>query len=234
MSLKLEKVSFIKDKKEILKDIDFELNLGENVVLLGGNGAGKTTLIRLILGLLRPSSGRVLLDGEDILNIKRSKIAKNMAYVAQHHEAHFAFKVEQIVEQGLLPSSGYFLTPKQPKLVENALLSLGIEKLKDRIYTRLSGGEQQKVLIARALAQNTPYILLDEPTNNLDYGSVVRLLKSIKNLAFENKTILTISHNPQDAKKLASRVLALKDGRLLADESPQILNEQFINILYDL
>ncbi|MGE0844806.1 MAG: ABC transporter ATP-binding protein [Flavobacteriaceae bacterium] len=203
-------------------DASFTLSAGEVVCLLGPNGCGKTTLFKTVLGLIPRQGGKVLIDGDAIEALPRQEVARRLAYVPQAHPAVFPYSVGEIVLMGRTAHRGMFASPtaEDRRRARRALDELGIEELAVRDYTRLSGGQRQLVLIARALAQESPYIVLDEPTASLDYGNQVRLLERVRSLAGAGRGLIMSTHNPDHAFALASRVLAMRDGLIVADGAP--------------
>jgi iron complex transport system ATP-binding protein len=202
--------------------VSLSLRAGEVVALLGPNGGGKTTLFRTLLGLLPSQGGRVLLEGVDLATLPRAEVARRIAYVPQAHTGYFPFVVLDVVTMGRTAHLGPFGGPgaHDREAARAALERVGIARLAEAIYTRISGGERQLVLIARALAQGAPLIVMDEPTASLDFGNQVRVLEEIHRLRAAGTGIVLSTHRPDDALHLADRVLLLHRGRLLADAAP--------------
>ena len=188
-------------KKIVVKDVSFTLKPGEVFCLLGPNGVGKTTLFKTILGFLPRISGDILLEGSVMIHSDRKQLAQYIGYVPQVHEPPFPFKVMDVVVMGGLARSGLFSGPskKDQKQAEAILDSLEISYLKDAVYTEISGGERQMVLIARALMQNPKYLMMDEPTSNLDYGNQMRVLKQIRRLSKQGIGVIMTTHFPDHA-----------------------------------
>lgn len=202
--------------------ISFELHKGEVLALLGPNGAGKTTLFRTILCLLKPHAGSIEIDGENLASWTRRKMARHLAYVPQTHSVIFAYSCLQMVLLGRTAHVGLTARPSASdhRIAEEALGTLGISDLRDRIYMELSGGERQLVLIARALAQGSDFLLMDEPTASLDFGNRSRVLKIIKALAVhENKGVILSTHDPNHAFDCKSTLL-LASGKIIAQGPP--------------
>ncbi len=201
-------------EKTILEDISFDVETGDILCILGPNGIGKTTLFKTILGFLKLKGGRILLDDQDINKWSRKDFAKAIGYVPQAHIPPFPYKVIDIVVMGRTSHISIFSSPsrKDYDIAEEIIDSLGISYLKDDIYTKISGGERQLVLIARALAQNPKILIMDEPTSNLDYGNQVRVLKHIKKLSQKNIGIIMTSHFPNHAFMASTKVLAIGRG----------------------
>ena len=171
--------------RPVLSDVSFSVETGDILCILGPNGVGKTTLFKSMLGLLSPLSGTLTLDGEDISRWSNRKKAQYIGYIPQSHTPLFPYTVLQVVVMGRVSRLGLFASPGKGDYAaaEQALEALEILSLRDRIYTELSGGERQMVLIARAIAQQPQVLLMDEPTANLDYGNQARVLSQIRRLA---------------------------------------------------
>jgi len=200
------------------------LHAGEVVALLGPNGGGKTTLFKTMLGLLAPRAGGVALDGVEKKRMSRADVARRVAYVPQAHTGYFPFAVIDVVTMGRTAHLSLFEGPSTDDRARAraALERVSIARLADAIYTRISGGERQLVLLARALAQGAPLIVMDEPTASLDFGNQVRVLAEIEQLRASGVGVLLSTHDPDQALRLADRVALLHDGRLLADAPPEL------------
>ncbi len=200
----------------LLQGINLTLPMQGICTLLGQNGTGKTTLFRSLLGLLRPLRGTITFDQRPLQHIRQQELAKLVAYVPQAHTTPFPYRVRDVVLFGRTAHMGFFGNPgrKDRQAVEQILDMLELTRLSDRIYTELSGGERQMVVIARALAQEASLLILDEPTSNLDYGNQVRLLKTIAKLAHNGTGILMATHQPDHAVLLQASVLLIRQGRI--------------------
>ncbi|MDO4564779.1 MAG: ABC transporter ATP-binding protein [Clostridia bacterium] len=235
MKLEVEKLSFSYGAHEVLKELSFEAQAGELIAVLGANGAGKSTLFRCILGLLKRHGGKISIDGNDIRKLSARELSKRLAYIPQSHYPAFNYSVLDMVLMGTAPSISALGSPRetQRRQAYEALRLLNIEKLAERSYLKLSGGEQQLALIARALAQNAKVLLMDEPVANLDFGNQHRVLATAQSLAKGGYTVLLSTHNPQHALQYATRLLAIKDGSLLAEGAPKsALNSGLLWELY--
>ena len=233
--LEVRDLSFAYREWVVLRNVDFSLEKGELLGILGPNGVGKSTLFRCILGLEKSYSGTVLLDGENIKNQSPRLMARTIAYVPQTHYPSFNYSVMDMVLMGTAAQGKEWASPdaRQKRNAEEALERLGIAEFRERDFVRLSGGEQQLVLVARALAQQARLLIMDEPTANLDYGNQIRVLRQIKALSGQGYSIIISTHNPEHAFLFAGRVLALYDSRIAAAGSPaDVLTPELIRTLY--
>jgi iron complex transport system ATP-binding protein len=215
--------------------VDIDVRPGEVLCLLGPNGSGKTTLFKTLLGLLPAQEGEVLLDGTPLARLTRQEIARRVAYVPQAQVAHFPFRVIDMVVMGRTAHLGLFAAPSQQdrQRALDALAALGIAGLAEKEYTRISGGQRQLALVARALAQDAPAIVMDEPTASLDFGNQVIVLSEVKRLASRSLAIVFSTHNPDQAFSLADRVALLDGGRLIAQGSPaDVLTAERLRAVY--
>ena len=201
----------------VLKDISLSVEKGDILCLLGPNGTGKTTLLRCILGLQQPKSGRVLLNGEDLLGLTAKKRAKQIAYVPQSSALSFPYCVRDVVLMGRLSHMpmGARHSEEDKRVVMECLERLQISHLAECSFQELSGGERQMVLVARGLAQQSSLLVMDEPTASLDYSNQIKILKTIRSLSSQGYTILMTSHFPDHAF-LACTVAALMCGGYVA------------------
>jgi iron complex transport system ATP-binding protein len=208
--------------KRVGRDVDLEVQAGEVVCLLGPNGSGKTTLFKTILGLLPAQAGEVLVAGLPLGKLTRPEVARRLAYVPQAHAAHFPFRVIDMVVMGRTAHLGLFSAPtsEDRRRAIEALATLGISELAETEYTRISGGQRQLALIARALAQDAPAIVMDEPTASLDFGNQVIVLAEVRRLAAQGFAVLLSTHDPDHAFSVSRRVALLDAGRLLAQGRP--------------
>lgn len=215
--------------------LDLALETGEVLALLGPNGGGKTTLLKTLLGLLRPQAGEVRLGGEPLTRISISERARNIAYVPQVHVGTFAFTVETVVLMGRSAHGNLFSRPSahDREVAHAALDRFGIATLSARPYTEISGGERQLVLLARALAQEPQFIVLDEPTASLDFGNQGKVMREIKALAGSGHGVLFTTHDPNHALRAADRAFLLRDGTCIAEgKVADVLNRAQLEALY--
>lgn len=218
MNLELRNVSIGYDiTKPILEDINFTVETGEICCILGPNGVGKTTLFRSILQFMPVLNGEIRIDGKSISHWPPSQLAKHMAYVAQYHNPPFPYEVKDVVLLGRVNSTRYFGQPNRQdyEIAENAMKDMGIHHLRNCYYTDISGGERQLVMVARALAQQPKFLVLDEPTANLDYGNTVKVLHEIRRLKELGYGIIMTTHNPDHTFYCKSQVALLQRNQPL-------------------
>ena len=203
--------------------LDFDLKPGEVLCILGPNGCGKTTLLKCLVGLLKVEGGRISLNGREVSQMGRRDLAKVIGYVPQLHIPAFPFSVLDAVLVGRAPHLNMLESPgkEDEEVADTALRAMGIEALRDRPYTQLSGGEIQLVLFARVLAQQPALLLLDEPTSHLDFGNQIRTLHLIQELSSTGLPIVMTSHFPDHAFLASSKVAIMKDNRFLAVGTPE-------------
>jgi len=208
----------------ILQEVNLTLHQGEFVVLLGPNGAGKTTLLKCLLGLYSPTGGEILVCGRPLKQLSCKERARLLAYVPQSYYPVFPYTVLEFVLLGCTPHLGFLSRPgkREESRARKVLRSLGLEALAHRRLTDLSGGERQLVLFARALLQEAPILLLDEPIANLDLRHQIKVLSTVHRLSGERGlSVLATLHDPNLAFGFADRVVLIKKGRILAEMNPR-------------
>ncbi|MBL26070.1 MAG: ABC transporter [Rhodospirillaceae bacterium] len=198
----------------VASDIDLTIEAGSVTCLIGPNGAGKTTLFKTMLGLIPPLGGLINVDGAPIGRLKRAEIAHHVAYVPQAQFSEFAFTVLDLVVMGRTAHLGLFAAPRQTDVdaAMSALERLGIASLAERDIRRISGGQRQLALIARALVQEAALIVMDEPTASLDLGNRLLVLDTIRSLAVAGPAVLVSTHEPEQAFAIADQVALLGRG----------------------
>ena len=219
----------------VLSHVSFSLHAGEVCCVLGPNGIGKTTLFRSLLGTLPLLGGDVLLAGRSIAQMSRAEIARAVGYVPQAHTPPFPFTVADVVEMGRTAHLPAFSSPGRAdrELALQALNTLGIAHLQGRLYTQLSGGERQMVLIARALVQQADVLVMDEPTASLDFGNQADVLGYVRQLADAGYSVLMTTHSPDQAFSCADTVVAIADaGQVATGPLDEVLDEQLLGRLY--
>lgn len=218
-----------------LDKLSFTADDAEVTAILGPNGAGKTTLFRCILGLNGSYGGKIDIDGKSAASLSAKELAGLCAYIPQSYRGVFDYTVEEMTLMGTTGSVQPLSSPKanELKAARMALERCGIAHLGQRSFMRLSGGERQLVLIARAIAQRSRTLIMDEPTANLDFGNQTMVMELCRSLAREGYAILLSTHNPMHALWYANKAVAIKNGSAIACGSPdEVMDEQLIRALY--
>lgn len=205
---------------DAIKDVSLHVKRGEFVGLIGPNGSGKSTVLKNVYRGLTPDKGSIMLDGEDLQKMSYRKSALKMAVVGQENDVPFDFLVEEIVAMGRSPHKKMFDVDNanDKKIVHHALEHLGMESMAKRNYLHLSGGEKQRVIIARAVAQESDFFILDEPTNHLDISYQMQIFDFIKRLKV---TVLSAIHDLNMAALYCDRIYVLKDGQIVLQGTPE-------------
>jgi iron complex transport system ATP-binding protein len=217
------------------RGVEIEIPAGEVVCLLGPNGSGKTTLLRTLLGLLPPLAGTVTLDGRPLEAWPARERATRLAYVPQAAESYFDFSVLERVEMGRTAHRGVFARPGARDLerANDALARLGLTALAERPIHRVSGGERQLALIARALATEATYVIMDEPAANLDFGNQALVLEEIARLRQAGVAVVFSTHHPDHALRIADRVAMIRGGAMMAaGPTDDVVNSENLSALY--
>lgn len=235
MRLSADRLAFGYPSKPVGKEASFSLDPGEVLCLLGPNGSGKTTLFKTLLGLLPAQAGAVYLDDQDIKGWSRRRLARAVGYVPQAHTAYFPFSVLETVLMGRTAHLRLFATPSphDVAIADQALATLNIAHLREAIYTRISGGERQLALIARALAQEPRILIMDEPTASLDFGNQMLVLDQVRRLAERGIGIILSTHDPDHAFLCARRVAMLHQGRVIRlGAPPEVITAESLRLIY--
>ncbi|OCL88395.1 putative ABC transporter ATP-binding protein [Aliarcobacter thereius] len=234
--IEAKNISFSYKNNQVLDDINFELNQGDILSLLGKNGSGKTTLLKILLGIFK-SKGEVKILDKSIKEYSNKELAKLISYVPQTHQIPFDYTIFDVVLMGRLPHIGLFsnYSSKDRDIAIKALEKVGILHLKEKIYSQVSGGERQLAFIARALTQSAKIIFMDEPVTGLDYGNQLKLLNFLKTLSKEGYTFIKTTHYPEHALYASNKVMMLEKGKVLDfGDIEEKLTQENIKILYNI
>ena len=217
---------------EVLKDVSFELEPGRFLAILGNNGVGKSTLLKCFNHILKPDSGEVLLDGENLLKKSAREVAKQVAFVSQS-VPNTQMTVHDVVMLGRRPYMKWGFTEEDHNIVHDAMHRLDVEDMRGRFLNQLSGGEKQKVVLARALAQQPKVLLLDEPTSALDIQNQYQVLNMVREICHkDNKIAVVVIHDLNLALRFCDRFLLLKDGQVYRYGERSILDRTALKEVY--
>jgi len=230
--IEVKNISFSYGKNEVLKNISFDIQPGECVGILGNNGAGKSTLVTCLNKILTPKTGEVYINDQDILKMGRMEAARRISYVAQKNEIS-QMTVFDSVLLGRRPYIKWALTQEDTNICNTVIEQLGLSLFKLRCIDELSGGELQKVMLARALVQQPKLLLLDEPTSNLDPKNQHEMLALVQGLARDrNISVLIVIHDLTLALRYCSKFLLMKDGLVFRYGDESIITEEAISVVY--
>jgi iron complex transport system ATP-binding protein len=233
--LKVENLYHAFNRRTILEDINFSVEKGQLCGLFGPNGSGKTTLFQCCLGFIRPDKGMIRFLDKDIRKLTIRETAQHVAYVPQHHTQPFPFQVEEMVLMGRTPHMRGFYKPakKDQAAARTAMERVGISNLAREPFDILSGGQQQLVLIARAIAQGTDMIFLDEPTSALDFRNQALVWKALRQIADQGTGILACSHDPNHVAWFCDTTVVLGSPGLVAKGDPsKVFSQQLMDEIY--
>lgn len=222
---------------DVLKDVNFDVEKQQLCALFGPNGTGKSTLFKCITKLLdSKNKGEILVNNKNIAKMPMSEVSKIITHVAQEHKPSFPYKVKEVVMMGRTPHLGGVFGPKRKdiEITIKAMEKAGVVDLAERIYTDLSGGQRQLVLIARAFAQDTDMMLLDEPTSALDFKNQLVLWNTIRNNTDKGKTMLVCTHDPNHILWFCDSVIVLgREGKVVVQGKPKdVLNKDLLKEIY--
>jgi len=234
--IELENVTFAYETEPVLREVSLQIPAGQMLGIIGPNSSGKSTLLRLVAGILRPDGGRVLIDGRESASLSRREAARLVSFVPQETPVSFPFRVSEIVLMGRTPHLGLFSFERDEdlRIARQALEATDTYHLRQRYLDELSGGERQLVIMARALAQAAPVMLLDEPTTFLDVRHQVDIFEIITRQKREQgRTVLVVSHDLNMASQYCARLVLLDRGRIVADGTPEeVLNAAVLEETY--
>jgi len=224
-----------RSSEKTLSDVSMVVKENAITALVGANGAGKSTLLSVMTNILPALSGEVLLDGVDVRKMKANDLSKRVAFLRQSQQLNVRITVNDLVEYGRFPHCGGRLSDVDHQKVEESLDYMSLVDLRHRYLEELSGGQRQRAFIAMILAQDTPYIFLDEPLNNLDIKYSVEMMRIIKKLVEElNKTIVVVLHDINFAAAYADHIVAMKNGEIFREGVPdEIITQEVLNPVFD-
>ncbi|KWW20766.1 iron ABC transporter ATP-binding protein [Peribacillus simplex] len=222
--------------KTVVEDVSLEIKKGKITSFIGPNGAGKSTVLSMISRLITRDSGEVLIDGKDMGTFTSKELAKKIAILKQANHINIRLTIRELVAFGRFPYSQGKLTKEDWKYVDEAIEYMELADMQEKYLDQLSGGQQQRAFIAMVIAQNTEYVLLDEPLNNLDMKHSVQIMKVLRRLADElGKTVIIVIHDINFASCYSDYIVALKDGKV-AHNGPteQVINSDVLKEIYDM
>ena len=232
MNIQTDNIQVSFGSKTILQDISLDLRDKEFVGIIGPNGSGKSTFLKCLYRVLQPNHGKIFFDGTEMSSLSHRDTALKMAVVAQHSTVNFDFSVLEMVLMGRSPYKGLLDRDQidDYEIARHALAQVGLSDFESRNFNTLSGGEQQRVILARALAQRTECLVLDEPTNHLDIKYQLELMTIVKRL---DATVVSAIHDLNLAAIYCDRLIALKDGSVVCTGTPhEVLTEETIRHIY--
>ena len=223
-------------EKKVVDHVDLTLPKGKIVAFIGSNGAGKSTLLSIISRTLTKSEGEVFIDDVELKNWKNEELSKRLAILKQSNHLNIRLTVRELVTFGRFPHSKGKLTKECEQKINEAIEYLGLTDLQDRYLDELSGGQRQMAYIAMTVAQDTEYIFLDEPLNNLDMRHSVKIMKILRRLVDElNKTVFVVIHDINYVSCYADHIIAMKQGRVIKDGPiHKVLTEEMLEEIYDM
>lgn len=223
-------------KKPVVENVTVEIQPKAITSFIGPNGAGKSTLLSMVSRLLDSDTGEVFLDQKDVKKFKSDEFAKRVAILKQTNHLNIRLTVRELVSFGRYPYSKGRLNAEDEKIVDRAIEYMNLTDMQDKFLDELSGGQKQRAFISMVIAQDTEYILLDEPLNNLDMKHSVQIMKILRKLVDElGKTVIIVLHDINFASVYSDRIVALKDGRLVKDgPTNEIINSEALREIYDM
>lgn len=237
MSISFKNLSLGYGNKTILKDINLNLPKGKIIALLGPNGCGKSTLLKSIIKILRPSIGKIRFKGKNIKDLDSKYISQNISFLPQVQPIPEGITVKTLVSYGRSPYTNFWGTIKKS---DNAFMlqvmeEVGVLDLQDSLISELSGGQRQRAWLAMVLAQDSPFILLDEPTTYMDINHQIELMAILKRLNLKGKTIIVVLHDINQAARYCEHLVLLKEGKVISQGSTkQIMNENLLKEVFDI
>ncbi|RFU69015.1 ATP-binding cassette domain-containing protein [Peribacillus saganii] len=222
--------------KTVIDNVSLSIEKGKITSFIGPNGAGKSTLLSMISRIMTKCSGEIYIDGEEVGKCKSNELAKKISILKQSNHINIRLTIRELVSFGRFPYSQGKLTKEDWKHVDEAIAYMELDDIQHKFLDQLSGGQQQRAFIAMVIAQNTEYILLDEPLNNLDMKHSVQIMKVLRRLADElGKTIVIVIHDINFASCYSDHIVALKDGKIVKDApTDRVIDQSVLKHLYDM
>lgn len=222
--------------KTVLKNVSFNIEKGKITSLIGPNGAGKSTVLSMITPIGKNDGGEVIIEGKKLSDFNTKELAKKIAILKQANNINIRLTIKELVEFGRFPYCEGRLKKEDKKYVEEAIEYMGLQEIENRYLDELSGGQRQRAFIAMVIAQNTEYILLDEPLNNLDIKHSVEMMKVLQNLVKElNKTVVIVMHDINFASCYSDNIVVMKNGKVVrASEKECVINKEFLEEIYEI
>ena len=222
--------------KKVVDDVSLVIEKGKLTSLIGPNGAGKSTVLSIIARLMKSDSGEVTIEGKNLKDWDEKELAKKISILKQSNNINVRLKIEELVSFGRFPYCDGRLQAEDKKLVAEAIEYMQLTEMKDRYLDELSGGQRQRAYIAMVIAQNTEYILLDEPLNNLDMKHSVQMMKVLRGLVDNlGKTVVIVMHDINFASCYSDKIAVLKEGKLVKDEDKnKIIDKDFLEEIYEI
>lgn len=235
MAIVLEHISKHYHEKTVVRQVSLDIGEGQFTAFIGPNGAGKSTLLGIMSRLMNSDAGQVMLDGENLQQMKNAEIAKKMAILKQANHTELRLSVEDLVAFGRFPYSHGHLTAQDHQMIDQSIQYMELEPMRHQQLSELSGGQRQRAYIAMVLAQDTKYILLDEPLNNLDMKHSAQIMRVLKDLCVNHgKSIIVVIHDINFASVYANQIIAMKHGELVYQGTPQqIMHEDILQDIFD-
>ncbi|MGG0655217.1 ABC transporter ATP-binding protein [Rummeliibacillus pycnus] len=234
--IQVKEISKFFGKKVVVDKVSVDIQRGKITSFIGPNGAGKSTLLSMVSRLLDADTGEVLLDSKDVKKVKSNDFAKRVSILKQSNFMNVRLTIRELVSFGRFPYSQGHLTDEDNQKVDEAIHYMNLEDIQHDYLDELSGGQRQRAFIAMVIAQDTEYILLDEPLNNLDMKHSVQIMKILRKLVDElDKTVVIVLHDINFASVYSDYIVALKDGKVIKDgPTNEIINSESLKEIYDM
>lgn len=218
----------------VVDDVSFEIPKGKVISLIGPNGAGKSTVLNMISRLIARDTGQVTLQGKDLSHWKSQDLSKHLAILTQSNHINMKLTVRELVSFGRFPYSGSRITGEDSRMIDKAIDYMELKELENRFIDELSGGQRQRAYIAMVIAQDTEYVLLDEPTNNLDIYHATKMMKIVRNLCDElGKTLILVLHDINYASFYSDYICAFKDGQIVKfGPVKEVMTKEILSQIY--